>query len=76
MDTQDTPVLFRIERGGAMAEELAALTAVLLARWQEVAGATAGDRAPGSRRRAVAAWCRPHRAHRSPAPRSWRSDTS
>ncbi|MFJ9568717.1 acyl-CoA carboxylase subunit epsilon [Streptomyces bacillaris] len=62
--------LFRVERGDPDAEELAALTAVLLSR-AAAAGADPDDGPP--RHRAAARWRRPERATAYGAPRSWRS---
>ncbi|MEK8172700.1 acyl-CoA carboxylase subunit epsilon [Streptomyces sp. M19] len=65
-DTSDT--LVRVEKGHADAEELAAVTAVLLAR----AAATAGHGAerPG-RHRSAAGWRRLERQAYFRAPHSW-----
>ncbi|WP_424887385.1 acyl-CoA carboxylase epsilon subunit [Streptomyces sp. XH2] len=57
----------RIEKGSAGPEELAALTAVLLAR--TAAGADPDDLA--RHHRATARWTRPERTPRTPGPRSW-----
>ncbi|MEV4927693.1 acyl-CoA carboxylase epsilon subunit [Streptomyces roseoverticillatus] len=61
-----TELFLRVEKGEAGPEELAALTAVLLAR------TAAGPGDPARRDRATARWARPERTPRSPGPRSWR----
>ncbi|MBT2507439.1 acyl-CoA carboxylase subunit epsilon [Streptomyces sp. ISL-98] len=69
--TQPYPApLVRIEKGNPAPEELAALTAVLLAR---VLGPDVepDDQARG--RRAVAHWRRPERVAGFDGPRTWRS---
>ncbi|GAA3744889.1 acyl-CoA carboxylase subunit epsilon [Streptomyces tremellae] len=58
--------LLRVEKGRADAEELAAITAVLLAR----ASAT-GAAAPAARGRSVAGWRRLERTPGFRAPHSW-----
>ncbi|MCD9193527.1 acyl-CoA carboxylase epsilon subunit [Streptomyces albireticuli] len=65
-----TDPLIRVEKGHAGPEELAALTAVLLA-----VTATAGTEPDDLARhyRATARWGRHERADRSPGPRSWRT---
>ncbi|MER5964962.1 acyl-CoA carboxylase subunit epsilon [Streptomyces sp. NPDC002057] len=64
--------LFRVEKGAPSAEELAAVTAVLLARTQEAPGPAApGPAAPVSR--SVAGWRRPERARGFDGPRTWHS---
>ncbi|MFI9719495.1 acyl-CoA carboxylase epsilon subunit [Streptomyces sp. NPDC052396] len=58
--------LVRVEKGTAGAEELAAVTAVLLAR-----AAAATDAAPARPRRTPARWRRLERANGFTAPHSW-----
>ncbi len=60
--------LVRIEKGRAEPEELAAVTAVLLAR-----AAAAGRPAEGYRPRSIAAWRRLERQAGFQAPHSWQS---
>ncbi|MEW2118302.1 acyl-CoA carboxylase subunit epsilon [Streptomyces sp. NPDC005474] len=63
------PHLLRVEKGEAGPEELAAITAVLLAR---AAGAADAMRhATARRERAVARWRRPERAPGFTGPRTW-----
>ncbi|WP_367141194.1 MULTISPECIES: acyl-CoA carboxylase epsilon subunit [Streptomyces] len=62
-------LFLRVEKGAAGPEELAALTAVLLARG--AAGADPDDLA--RHHRATALWRRPERSPRAPGPRSWRA---
>ncbi|WP_435973396.1 acyl-CoA carboxylase subunit epsilon [Streptomyces sp. Qhu_M48] len=59
--------LFRVEKGAPSAEELAAVTAVLLARTQDAPVPAA----PVSR--SVAGWRRPERARGFDGPRTWHS---
>ncbi|MDT3398109.1 acyl-CoA carboxylase subunit epsilon [Streptomyces sp. B1866] len=67
-DTAAPGTVVRVERGHADAEELAAVTAVLLAR----AAAQAGHPAPGGRpRRSAARWRRLERQAGFRAPHSW-----
>ncbi|MEV5379818.1 acyl-CoA carboxylase epsilon subunit [Streptomyces nondiastaticus] len=63
-----TELFLRVEKGEAGPEELAALTAVLLAR--TAAGADPDDLS--RHHRATARWTRPERTPRTPGPRSWR----
>jgi hypothetical protein len=63
--------LVRVERGTATAEEIAAVTAVLLARAAAVRAAADADHASASRRRAAARW----RAHGFTGPRAWTAGT-
>ncbi|MTE20983.1 acyl-CoA carboxylase subunit epsilon [Streptomyces sp. TRM43335] len=65
----DPAPLVRVERGRADAAELAALTAVLLAR----AAARARPDAAPRHRRATAGWRRPERIPGHPDPRGWRT---
>ncbi|MFE5301566.1 acyl-CoA carboxylase epsilon subunit [Streptomyces sp. NPDC056632] len=70
----------RIEKGSPDATELAALTAVLLARTAALSGAGAeADAEPGEgadpRSRRTARWRRLERRTRTGTPRSWRDDT-
>jgi hypothetical protein len=65
MDIHDT---IRVERGNPSPEELALVTALLLARAAAQRAAADASR-PG---RAAAPWGRPEREPRSPGPRSWR----
>ncbi|MEV0373387.1 acyl-CoA carboxylase subunit epsilon [Streptomyces sp. NPDC050636] len=67
---EDTRKVIRVEKGSPSAEELAAVTAVLLTRAAATSSA-AGDEAHP--RPAVAGWRRPERTPRSPGPRSWRT---
>ncbi|MGE9693913.1 acyl-CoA carboxylase epsilon subunit [Streptomyces sp. NRRL F-5630] len=60
------PGLLRVEKGSAEPEELAALTAVLLARAAETAAA------PTTPRSARAGWRRLERENGFHAPHSWR----
>ncbi|MFH9293704.1 acyl-CoA carboxylase subunit epsilon [Streptomyces sp. NPDC017520] len=62
--------LFRIERGAPDAEELAALTAVLMSR-AAAAGVEPDDLS--RRHRATARWQRPERTAAYVAPHGWRS---
>ncbi|MFD3701221.1 acyl-CoA carboxylase epsilon subunit [Streptomyces sp. NPDC058646] len=68
MTQPEVPHLLRIEKGSPDASELAALTAVLLAR-AAAAGAEPDD--VSRRQRAVARWRRPERAAGFAGPRSW-----
>ncbi|CAM5392197.1 acyl-CoA carboxylase subunit epsilon [Streptomyces sp. URMC 127] len=61
-----TDTLVRVEKGTADAEELAAVTAVLLAR-----AAATNDTAPPRPRRTTAAWRRLERSPGFRAPHSW-----
>ncbi|MEU4076441.1 acyl-CoA carboxylase subunit epsilon [Streptomyces venezuelae] len=61
-----TDRLFRVEKGAPSAEELAAVTAVLLARTQET-------QAPAPAARPVAGWRRLERARGFDGPRTWHS---
>ncbi|MET9419048.1 acyl-CoA carboxylase subunit epsilon [Streptomyces klenkii] len=61
-----TDTLVRVEKGTADAEELAAVTAVLLAR-----AAAGSDAAPPRPRRTTAAWRRLERSPGFRAPHSW-----
>jgi hypothetical protein len=63
MDTPD----IRVEKGHADPEEVAAITALLLAR----AAARSGDTAPAHRGRARAGWRRLEREPGFRAPHSW-----
>ncbi|MFJ4437375.1 acyl-CoA carboxylase epsilon subunit [Streptomyces sp. NPDC088923] len=63
------PGLLRVEKGHAEPEELAALTAVLLARAAETAAAPPSER---SVRAARAGWRRLERENGFHAPHSWR----
>lgn len=63
------PFLLRVEKGSASAEEVAALTAVLLAR---AAGPGAGGGAEHLRRPA-ARWRRPERGGTFDGPRTWQA---
>ncbi|MFI8829073.1 acyl-CoA carboxylase epsilon subunit [Streptomyces sp. NPDC053431] len=71
----------RIEKGSPDATELAALTAVLLARTAALTGpdAEAGTDHPGedtgAHGRRTARWRRLERRTRAGTPRSWRDDT-
>ncbi|GGX21024.1 hypothetical protein GCM10010297_48070 [Streptomyces malachitofuscus] len=58
----------RVEKGHAEPEEVAAITAILLAR----AAAPAADAAPAHRGRARAGWRRLERENGFRAPHSWR----
>ncbi|MFB6996212.1 acyl-CoA carboxylase subunit epsilon [Streptomyces virginiae] len=65
--TTATDTLLRVEKGNAAPEELAAITAILLAR------ATAGSaQAPPRTTRSEAGWRRPERSRRFQPPHSWR----
>ncbi|MFR9800421.1 acyl-CoA carboxylase epsilon subunit [Streptomyces sp. MS06] len=59
----------RVEKGHAEAEEVAALTAILLAR---AAARSAADTAPAHRGRQRAGWRRLERESGFRAPHSWR----
>ncbi|WP_367131148.1 MULTISPECIES: acyl-CoA carboxylase subunit epsilon [Streptomyces] len=61
-----TDTLVRVEKGTADAEELAAVTAVLLAR-----AAAGNEAAPPRPRRTTAAWRRLERSPGFRAPHSW-----
>ncbi|MCB8903750.1 acyl-CoA carboxylase subunit epsilon [Streptomyces sp. adm13(2018)] len=61
--------LLRVEKGHADPEELAAITAVLLAR---AAARSDEDTAAGHRGRTTAGWRRLEREHGFRAPHSWR----
>lgn len=65
----DAAPLLRVERGHAEPEELAALTAVLMAR---VAAASAGTASSAQAPRPVALWRRPERAAGFDDARTWR----
>lgn len=67
---RDTSLL-SVEKGNPSAEELAAVTAVLLVR-SAAAGAEPDD--VSRRERAVASWRRPERATGFPDPRAWRNN--
>jgi hypothetical protein len=62
--------VIQVEKGNPSPEELAAVTAVLLAR---AAVGTAQDHASYERTQAGPRWRRPERTPRSPGPRSWRA---
>ncbi|MEN8655961.1 acyl-CoA carboxylase epsilon subunit [Streptomyces sp. 21So2-11] len=66
MSATDSERFLRVEKGAPDAEELAALTAVLLAR---AAGVSRDASAPG--RRATAGWRRLERRARFAGPRTW-----
>ncbi|MFF6958443.1 acyl-CoA carboxylase subunit epsilon [Streptomyces sp. NPDC088197] len=63
--------LVRVERGTATPEEIAAVTAVLLARAATVRAAADADHATAARRRGAARW----RAHGFTGPRAWTAGT-
>ncbi|MBD0740096.1 hypothetical protein BGM09_11880 [Streptomyces sp. CBMA29] len=63
--------LVRVERGTATSEEIAAVTAVLLARAATVRAAADADHATAARRRGAARW----RAHGFTGPRAWTAGT-
>lgn len=63
--------LIRIARGNPSADELAALTAVLLTRTATASGADPDDLS--RRQRAVARWSRPEREHGFTGPRTWQT---
>jgi hypothetical protein len=65
----EAAAVIRVERGSVSAEELAAVTAVLLARAAAVR-AVAGAQAPSGVRRAAARW----RVHGFAGPRAWTTD--
>nr|WP_203633653.1 acyl-CoA carboxylase subunit epsilon [Streptomyces sp. SID10815] len=65
----EVPQVIRVVRGEPDAVELAALTAVVLARAAAVEAEHAGT-APA--RRTPAGWCRPERVRGFPGPRTWR----
>ncbi|MFD5144256.1 acyl-CoA carboxylase subunit epsilon [Streptomyces sp. NPDC058401] len=67
---QTHPFLVRVEKGSASPEEVAALTAVLLARAAEPAP---GDHGP--LRRTAARWRRPERGGGFDGPRTWQART-
>lgn len=67
--TDPTPVL-RVEKGHADAEELAALTAVLIRRAAALAARRDGSEGEGRRR--VARWRRPDSISGAYGPRSWK----
>ncbi|MEV6010901.1 acyl-CoA carboxylase epsilon subunit [Streptomyces sp. NPDC051976] len=69
-DTAPVTVI-RVERGAATPEEIAAVTAVLLARAAAVDAAADAARAAASRHRAAARW----RAHAFAGPRAWTTPT-
>ncbi|GHE13895.1 acyl-CoA carboxylase subunit epsilon [Streptomyces alanosinicus] len=69
MSTSDETALVRVARGTASQEEIAALTAVLLAR--AVAGGH-DDPHPDGPSSAVARWSRPERRPWYRSPVSWR----
>ncbi|MEV0219857.1 acyl-CoA carboxylase epsilon subunit [Streptomyces sp. NPDC050704] len=60
--------VIRVENGSVGPDELAALTAVLLAR---AAGSAAGGNGAARRARPAARWSRPERAVMFVSPRSW-----
>ncbi|GGN74287.1 hypothetical protein GCM10011579_053220 [Streptomyces albiflavescens] len=60
--------VIRVEKGSMEPDELAALTAVLLAR---AAGSDAGRDDAARRPRSSARWSRPERAAMFASPRSW-----
>jgi hypothetical protein len=64
------PPLFRVAKGNPDAEELAAITAVLLGL---AAGIGAEPEHAPRRKRAVAGWRRPERASAFDGPRTWRT---
>ncbi|WP_031523208.1 acyl-CoA carboxylase subunit epsilon [Streptomyces sp. NRRL F-5123] len=66
--TVSTPAdsLVRVEKGHVAPEELAAITAILLAR-----AAAGGDAAPGRPARSTAGWRRLERTPGFRAPHSW-----
>jgi hypothetical protein len=63
--------VIRVERGAATPEEIAAVTAVLLARAAAVGAAADAARATANRHRAAARW----RADTYPGPRAWTTST-
>ncbi|MGW3328512.1 acyl-CoA carboxylase subunit epsilon [Streptomyces virginiae] len=65
--TTATDTLLRVEKGNAAPEELAAITAILLAR----AAATSAQ-APARTARSQAGWRRPERSRGFHPPHSWR----
>ncbi|MFI8433235.1 acyl-CoA carboxylase subunit epsilon [Streptomyces sp. NPDC079020] len=67
--------LLRVERGAPNAEELAALTAVLIARAEAACEGGPAGAARGARPRDGARWRRPERALPFADPRTWRRDT-
>jgi hypothetical protein len=67
--SEDLLDVLRIEKGHAEPEEVAAITAVLLAR----AAARSSTWAAAHRGRSKAGWRRPERSHGFSAPHSWRS---
>ncbi|MFE2430813.1 acyl-CoA carboxylase epsilon subunit [Actinacidiphila soli] len=69
MSTPTDSTFVRVEKGQASDEELAALTAVLLAR----AAATGQDTEDYVKPRSVAGWRRLERQSGFAAPHSWRS---
>ncbi|MER5208675.1 acyl-CoA carboxylase epsilon subunit [Streptomyces sp. NPDC002825] len=70
MTTSTLPHLIRVEKGVVNPEELAALSAVLLARLTDAGAAPDGVSA---RRRDLAGWRRPERASGFDGPRTWRA---
>lgn len=68
---QAPATLVRVERGSATAEEIAAVTAVLLARAATVRAAADAEHATASRRQSGARW----RAHGFTGPRAWTAGT-
>ncbi|MCX5410059.1 acyl-CoA carboxylase subunit epsilon (plasmid) [Streptomyces sp. NBC_00335] len=66
------PFLVRVEKGSASPEEVAALTAVLLARAAEPAPDGDPGRPP---RRPAARWRRPERGGAFDGPRTWQART-
>ncbi|WP_410537964.1 acyl-CoA carboxylase subunit epsilon [Streptomyces sp. KL2] len=70
MNTAERTALLRVTRGNPGAEELAALTAVLLSR-TAAAGAEPDD--VSRSRRAVARWSRPEREPGFEGARTWRA---
>ncbi|MFD8982769.1 acyl-CoA carboxylase subunit epsilon [Streptomyces sp. NPDC059564] len=69
METQASGHLIRVVKGRPDAEELAALTAVVLARAAAYEGQYGGTAGSGP---AVAAWRRPERTRGFLGPRTWR----
>ncbi|MFF8608916.1 acyl-CoA carboxylase subunit epsilon [Streptomyces sp. NPDC015346] len=73
MNRSDLPHLLRVEKGDPSPEEMAALTAVLLARTL-TAGAEPDDLA--RRQRAAARWRRPERVTGFEGARTWQRTAS
>ncbi|ULR51536.1 acyl-CoA carboxylase subunit epsilon [Streptomyces deccanensis] len=69
-DIRETSVL-RVEKGSPSPEELAAITAVLLARTTTTTGPYDTSRRPRPRPRAT--WTRPERTPGFQGPRTWRT---